>query len=238
MSRFYSRLRTTEQKRNIRTAVVLGSLTVVLMLGLFVFGLPAVAKFAAFLSDLRKSGEPVQVNDTTPPAPPRIDPLPEATNKTSLEVAGQSEPGATVIILFNKKTQDVLANSEGSFRFTFELNDGKNSLTASAKDAAGNESQKTEELIVVFDDEEPSLTVSSPSEGASFFGSKQRQIVIEGTTDSDASLSINDRFVLVEEDGSFAFATTLSEGENTFNIKAQDKAGNSTEKSFKVTFSP
>jgi len=238
MARFYSRLKTTEERRNLRTAVVLGLLTVLLIGGIFVFGLPVVAKFAAFLTDLRKSGEPVEVNDTTPPAPPRLDTLPEATNKTQIEVSGESEPGATVIISFNKKAQEVLADSEGSFRFTFDLKDGKNTLLALAKDTAGNESQKTDEFMLIFDDDEPSLNINSPSEGASFFGAKQRQVVIEGTTDSEASLAINERFVLVEEDGSFAFATTLSEGENTFNFKAQDKAGNQTEKSLKLTFTP
>ena len=221
-----------------RTAIVLGFLTVILIGGIFVFGLPTVAKFAAFLTDLRKSGEPVEINDTTPPAPPRLDTLPEATNKTQIEISGESEPGATIILSFNGDPEEVLSDSEGSFRFTFELNDGQNTLWASAKDSSGNESQKTEEITITFDDEEPSLSIDSPSEGASFFGSKQRQVVVEGTTDSEASLSINDRFVLVEEDGSFAFATTLSEGENTFNLKAQDKAGNQTEKSLKVNFAP
>lgn len=238
MVRFYSRLRTTEERKNLRTAVVLGVMTILLLGGVFVFGLPTVAKFAAFLSDLRKSGEPVEINDTTPPAPPRLDSLPEATNKTQIEVSGESEPGATVIILFNKEDHDALADNEGSFRFTFELDDGENTLVASAKDTAGNESQKTDEFSITFDDEDPSLDIASPSEGASFFGAKQRQIIIEGITDAESTLAINDRFVLVEEDGSFAFATTLSEGENTFNLKAQDKAGNQTEKSLKVNFSP
>jgi hypothetical protein len=238
MVRFYSRLRTTEERRNLRTAVVLGIVTLLLLGGIFIFGLPTVAKFAAFLTDLRKSGEPVEVNDTTPPAPPRLDSLPEATNKTSVEVSGQSEPGATIVLTFNDEAQEVLADSEGSFRFTFELNAGENSLIASAKDSSGNESQKSEEVSIVFDDEEPTLTISSPSEGTSFYGATQRQIVIEGTTEAEAALSINDRFVLVEEDGSFAFATTLNEGENTFNLKAQDKAGNQTEKTLKVNFSP
>jgi hypothetical protein len=238
MARIYSRLKTTEERKNIRTAVVLGILTVALVFGIFVFGLPTVVKFAAFFSDLRKSGEPVEINDSTPPAPPRINELPEATNKSAVEVSGQSEPGATVILVFNKKTQDVIADSEGAFRTTFELDDGKNLLTATAKDAAGNESQQTEEFTIIFDDQEPSLEISSPSDGASFFGSKQRQLVVQGATETDASLSINERFVLVKEDGSFAFATTLSEGENTFNLKSQDKAGNVTEKSFKVSFSP
>lgn len=238
MARYYSRLKTTEEKRNIRNAVLLGVVTIFLLFGVFIFGLPTVAKFAAFLADLRKSGEPVEINDSTPPAPPRLEPLPEATNKSSVEVLGESEPGATIILTFNRDEVELVTDNEGSFRRTFELNKGENTLRASAKDSAGNESQKTDAVSIIFDDENPSLIISSPADGASFFGSKQRQLVVEGSTDSGASLSINDRFVLVEEDGTFAFATTLSEGENTFNLKALDKAGNQTEKSFKVTFSP
>ena len=46
------------------------------------------------------------------------------------------------------------------------------------------------------------------------------------------------RIVVVESDGSFAFTTTLSEGENQFTVKASDKAGNSTEAVLKLNFSP
>ncbi|MEJ2441808.1 MAG: hypothetical protein P8Y06_02730, partial [Patescibacteria group bacterium] len=75
-------------------------------------------------------------------------------------------------------------------------------------------------------------------EGKEFYGAKERQITIEGVTEEGVSLTINDRVVAVDEDGGFAFSTTLGEGENNFNIKSADKAGNQTEMDFKVSFTP
>lgn len=196
------------------------------------------ARFATFLTDLRKTSLPVESEDTTPPAPPRLDSLPEATNQARIEISGVTESGASVILILNGKDEEVLANSEGHFSFTFELIDGENYIALQARDEAGNESQKTGTVKVLFDDNPPSLEITRPQEGEAFFGSKQRQIVVEGKTDESASLTINDRFVLVENDGTFAFTTTLGEGENSFNLKAKDKAENLTEKTIKVTFTP
>jgi len=236
--KYYSRLTKFEDKRNIRRAVIFGVLTILSIILFFFYGLPLVAKFAGFLSDLRKSNSPVEIEDKTPPAPPRFESQPEATNRKKVDLVGITEPGATVFLTLNGEEEELIANSEGQFNQTFNLDNGENSFFALVRDEAGNESQKTETIKIIFDDTEPTLEISSPQEGASFFGSKQRQIVIDGKTEEGSSLTINDRFVLVENDGTFAFATTLSEGENSFNLKVNDKAGNQSEKSIKVNFTP
>ena len=234
----YSRLASTEERRNLRRAFSFAILTIGAILGLLFFGLPSVAKFAAFLTDLRKSSLPVDKNDTTPPAPPRLARLPDATNKQELEITGSTEDGATVILTINDKEEEVTSDSEGKFFFSYPLKKGENEISAKAKDAAGNESQKTPASTVLFDDEAPPLDISSPSDGSQFYEEKQRQAVIKGTTEPGVTLTINNRLVKVEEDGSFTFATTLSEGSNSFNFKSTDKAENQTEKTIKVSFSP
>ena len=231
------RLSRFEEKNNIRSAIILGIATVSLVILFVFFGLPTMAKFAAFLTDLKKSSSPIETNDLTPPAPPRLDPLPDSTNKDTLAISGTTESGATIIITLNSQTEEVIANNGGGFIFTFKLNKGENTISALAKDSAGNESQKSETVTILYDNDTPTIEISSPQDGQKFFGPKQRQIVITGSTESGASLSINERFVLVENDGSFTFTTSLSDGENSFNIKALDKAGNAMEKSIKVTFS-
>ena len=45
-------------------------------------------RVAGFLHDIRSTGQSVDTSDTTPPAPPIIDRLPEYTNKTSVEITG------------------------------------------------------------------------------------------------------------------------------------------------------
>jgi len=238
MRRGYSRLASAEEKRNIRRAVTFGVLTVAAILALFLFGLPTVAKFAAFLSDIRKTSQPIEINDTTPPSPPRIDTLPDATNKSALDVKGKAEVGSTVILTFNAKEQEVLVGNDGDFVFSLDLDDGENKLSFLAKDTSGNESQRTQTYKVIFDNDEPKLEISSPSDGAEFFGSSERLVTLQGTTEPEIELTINDRPIKVDDSGSFTYATTLNEGDNTFNIRAVDKAGNTTEKSLTLKFSP
>lgn len=221
-----------------RRAFVFTVLTFAAILGVLFFGLPSVAKFASFLTDLRKSSLPVDKNDSTPPAPPRLDRLPEATKEAEIIINGVTEEGATVILTLNGKDEEIIANAEGKFSFSFPLKKGENEIITKVKDRAGNESQATDAITIVFDNEAPQLEISSPADGAQFYGEKQRQLVIKGSSEASVTLTINDRLVKVEEDGSFTFATSLGEGANSFNFKSTDKAGNQTEKTISVNFSP
>ena len=234
----YSRLASVEEKRNMRRAFLFTILTILAILGVLFYGLPSVARFAAFLSDLRKSSLPVDRNDTTPPAPPRLDRLPEATKEPEIEISGVTEEGATVILTLNGKDEEVVADADGKFRFSYSLRKGENQISAKAKDRTGNESQPTAGITVLFDNEAPKLDISAPADGSQLYGDGQRQLAIKGTTEVGITLTINDRIVKVEEDGTFTFATTLADGENSFNLKSADKAGNQTEKTLKVNFSP
>ena len=236
MYKNYSRLHSLEEKRNIRKSIVFLFLTGVLIIGIIFVGLPLVAKFAIFLGNLKKSNTLIEVNDITPPAPPRFEPSSDTVNAQSITINGTSESGATVSLYFNNNQKDIIANNEGSFSLLLNLIKGDNIFYATAKDKSGNISQKTQEFKIIFDNEPPKLEISSPTEGSKFFGAKQKQISIQGTTEKEANITINDRFVKVDENGQFNFSATLSDGENTFNIKSVDKAGNLTEKNLKVSF--
>lgn len=238
MQRRYSRLSRSEEKRNIRRAYLFGFLTIALIFVFIFLGLPTVAKFAGFLTELRKSSEAPEVADTTPPAPPRLDPLPEATNNLGVEIKGSTEPGASVVLFLNNKKEEVLANRDGEFSYSFSLISGDNSISAVARDTSGNESQETKTYKITFDNEPPSLEISVPDAGSEFYGSKQRQIIIKGITEGGAKLNVNERLVVVEADGSFSYLVSLTEGENQFTIKASDKAGNAKEQSLTLHFTP
>jgi hypothetical protein len=227
-----------EEKKNVRKAYFLIFLSIIVFSLFFFFGLPAVAKFAAFLTELRQSSTAYEPDDTTPPTPPKFNALPTATNDKEIEISGRTEPGVTVKLFVNDNEIEILSNSDGEFFQKITLSGGSNTISAYAVDNSGNESAPSEEHIVVYDLDPPSLEVSKPDDGASFFGSQQRQLVIEGSTDENASVNINGRIVVVSSDGSFSFATTLNEGENIFNITAQDQAENKNELTISVTYSP
>lgn len=228
----------TEEKQSIRKAIFFTFLTAFSILAFIFLGLPVLAKFAGFLTDLKKSGLPIERNDTTPPAPPRLESLPEYTNEFSVEIKGTTEAGATLILFLNGDEEEVVANKDGDFNFTFKLGKGENSVSVKARDSSGNESQVTDTYKIIFDNEPPELEISSPEDGKEFFGSKERQVSINGKTEEGASITINDRIVAVDANGNFTFVTTLPEGENSFAIKAEDRAGNSTEASLTLRFTP
>jgi hypothetical protein len=234
----YSRRASIEEKKNIKNAYFYVVLSIIAIGFLIFLGLPTLVKFAGFLGDLGKSNKPVDITDITPPAPPQFDSMPEYTNNEKLEIAGTSENGAVVTITANGDSSEVVANSDGRFSFLFNLDKGDNTIEAKAKDTAGNESTKTKLIKIIFDNTEPSLENLGPTDGASFYGSGQRQLVIKGNTNEKVNLLINEKVVSVKDDGTFSYATTLSEGVNSFEVKAIDMAGNETKESFTVNFTP
>ena len=238
MKKRYSRLARTEERQSIRRAIFFTFLTIVSIFAFIFLGLPVLAKFAGFLTDIKKSGLPIERKDTTPPAPPRLESLPEYTNEFSVEIKGTTEAGASVILFLNNDEEELVVNKDGEFNFTFKLDKGENTVSVKVSDAAGNESQVTDTYKIIFDNEPPELEITSPEDGKEFYGSKERQVSINGKTEESASVTINDRIVAVDVSGNFTFVTTLSEGENSFTIKTEDKAGNSNEASLTLRFTP
>lgn len=236
MARFYSRLATVEERKNIKKAASLVLISIVILVLLFFYGIPLFGRFATFVSDIGKSGSAITNNDKTPPAPPRFSTFSDFTNKDKFDITGNSESGATIKVILNDTNTETLADKDGHFSVTLSLNSGENAFYATATDTAGNISQETERFKIIYDNTAPELTVESPANGAQFIGTKQRQITIQGTTDPEAEIRINDRVVSVDDNGKFQFTTTLTEGENKFLIKAIDKASNTTEQELILSF--
>jgi hypothetical protein len=226
MRQSYSRLTRIEERRNLKKAIFYILATITLIIVFVILGLPTIAKLAGFLTNIRNSNLPVEKNDITPPAPPQIEAPLEYTNRDRVEIKGTAEAGATVIINANNSKNEVIATKDGLFSYTFSLRKGENTISATAKDTAGNESQPSDIYIVTLDNEPPTVEVTSPQDGENFYGSRQRQILIEGKTSDAASLTINGRIIILENDGTFAYAVSLQEGDNNFEITAKDLAGN------------
>ena len=234
--RNYSRLAEVEEKKNLRRALLLAFLSLVFIIFLFFLGIPLFAKFASFMSNLGKSDKPIVLNDTTPPAPPQLFVENEYTNQPALEIPGKTEAGAIVIVTFNSNEQELISDKNGAFSFKFGLKDGENSFSARTKDQAGNVSQPTKIYNIIFDKTPPEIAIESPADGSEYFGSKQTQVTIKGRTEIGSVVTINDRLTFVNGDGTFNFTASLSEGENIFNVRAVDKAGNEKGKSLTLRF--
>lgn len=236
--KYHSRLATVEERKNIRNATRLVGFTVVVMIALFFWGIPALGRLTGFVSDIAKGDKPIVRNDKTPPAPPNIEIPQRYTNQKSITLTGTSEVGAIIKITLNGKESEIATDTDGKFQKEIGLIKGENVISAKAIDEAGNSSLESEKFSIIFDNESPQITIDSPTEGSQFYGDKEKNIQVKGLTEPGSQVYINSRFVAVDLDGNFSFDVTLGEGENNFNIKSTDQAGNLTEMDLKVNFTP
>jgi len=72
----------------------------------------------------------------------------------------------------------------------------------------------------------PKLTVTNPKDNVNIAGNS---VNVEGTTDTGASLFINDVEIGVDQDGSFKEKISLQNGVNIIKVRAQNKMGKYTE---------
>ena len=229
-----------EERKNLRKTFLYGLATLILLFGLFFWGLPALIKLAAFITDIRSSNQPIEQTDNVPPSPPRLDFLPEYTQKQSLSISGFAEEGSTVDVFLNGLASGtVVTTAEGTFVFNdINLTPETNEIYTIAEDKEGNKSQPSKRVVVNFDNTPPEFEIVSPQDGEVFNGNKEKRINISGKTEKNTSLTINDRLIILDQEGGFSTEIELSEGENLIKIIAADRAENQTEKEVKVTFNP
>jgi hypothetical protein len=234
-----SRLARRQKKSLMKQTFLFVVLTMVLILAILRWGLPILVKMAGLIADMRSGGE-VEIADTIAPPPPRLQPLAAATNSAEVNLKGFAEAGASIKVSLNGfEREEVVAESDGTFLIdALELNDGENRIWAVAADPSGNESQRSEVIRVIFDNQAPELVVDAPEDGMKVTDSAGRNIEIRGITDEDVSLTINDRLIVIGRDGSFSSLYQLGEGENKLIIVARDAAGNQARQEITVEYAP
>jgi hypothetical protein len=138
-------------------------------------------------------------------------------NSSLITVAVHTNEEATVYVLGEKA-----AFIEGEYITSVSLSEGLNSIQITARDVAGN--VNTVFIVVGLDTVPPQLTVLEPIEPV--LVTKKKTMVIKGTCEAGANLTINGEPVIVEENGTFVALVKLKVGENSYVIVATDEAGN------------
>lgn len=225
----YSVKRSVTYKDSENTTVVkylvFSILFLILSLGV---GIPLFPKAVAFFSEFKRE-DPLGSESNTIISSDnyQLDLVPEFTNTRKLRVGGTAPQKKEVKIILNENEKITQSDDSGTFFFDFDLIKGENVIVFSGKT-----------YKVVFDDTSPTLDITNPAGGSNFFGSSQKQVSIQGTTESTSQVTVNDRVAIVGSSGQFNISFTLNEGENNFTVVAMDQAGNVTEKSVTVSFSP
>ena len=210
-----------------------GSLAVLVFLGMF--GLKILVGFSLAVDKLRGSVVPAQNQAIL--RPPTRDPLPEATNSATVTVTGSGQAGLTLILYVNEaETKKVPVPDKGTFTlFDISVKDGTNTISAKLTDNKGNTSDLSNVISTVIKRTPPALDITAPGDGTRINGEKNT-VLVNGKTDEDAGVTINDRVAVVRGDGSFSYEYSLPEGDTTLTIVATDAAGNKTTVQRRVTY--
>lgn len=162
----------------------------------------------------------------------------EATNTSTIDIEGYAAANSRVEVYLDDQLEDMVdVSSDGRFIFrNVSLKLGTNNIYGRSIDEEGKRSLPSKTQKIIYDNEKPSLEIFEPEDGKQIQGN--RQLVISGLTEPGAFVFINDSQIIVDQEGKFKSIHQLSDGENIFNIKAQDKAGNITEVARRVIFTP
>jgi hypothetical protein len=147
------------------------------------------------------------------------------TNVTTIDVKGSTEPIANLTV----NGAIVPVQAAGTFTYKYHLVEGDNVITVKSEDKVHNMVKKV--LKVKLDTKTPDLSIIQPMNG---YKTNQSVLSIQGTTEAEATLTINDVAVLLSGT-SFQMNYNLTEGVNILQIKSCDAAGNCNLTSLRVT---
>lgn len=228
------------QKKKIKDysiSVLFLLLSVLLIVSLFKFGIPLIIEVTSFVFSLNKSNQTVE--NTAVILPPLIYSEFESTNSANLLLKGKPSDDGSIIIYGNGveiKKIDSLKNKEFTTEIT--LTEGENSFYAVQENEKNNRSLPSAGFSVTLDTASPDLNINQPEDKSRFFGLKQKKVKIEGKTESEALVLINQHQVILKNDGSFTYSFDLQDGENQIKIQSQDQAGNINEKELILFYTP
>lgn len=228
-----------EKKTMHRLWLSLIGIVVVLFL-LIKFGIPALINFSLFLANSKDSAitKEQKANNPTVVLPPTLIQSFSATNSAQITVSGSAQANEQIELFVNNNLFDITnTKNDGSFTFTgVNLSSGQNNITAKAK-VANKESDFSNTLSISYANKAPSLTIATPSDGQTFSGGSQQNLVVSGKTDNgDVRVTVNGFWAIVDASGNYSYTLTLQNGGNPIKVIAEDSAGNQTEKDINVTF--
>jgi hypothetical protein len=183
---------------------------------------PARADLAAVAADVTDLYTPPTVGFTAPDegatsAQPTVD----------VRGTARDDRGTPAVTL---NGDPVAVAPDGTWTGRVTLTPGENTVTARARDAAGNEATKTHTVTVV-DETAPEVTIESPADGAVY--GRGEVVLADYSCADEANGSGLASCAGNVADGSAVDTSSL--GEHTFTVNAADSAGNESSESVTYT---
>ncbi len=201
-------------------------------------GLPLFIKIIIAFSSLKQEKSTVTESENTILLAPTLDLPIEATNSSLINISGFANKDTTVqLIINNEEKAKVLSDKEGKFSArNISLNEGLNTITAYAI-KNNTKSPLSNSVTIIYKKNPPFLEIDIPDNGKIITGDSN-EIVINGETDPENEITVNDRIVIIDQQGKFSYQANLNQGENKFIITAKDRAGNLVSLERKVIYNP
>lgn len=219
------------EERKLRTRLIFITLGILGLITFFVvFGLKLAVGFFGFLDQMHGKEQDTQTNTTQVNFPPYLDPLPMATSSGQLTITGKGTADAELVIYADDTDiKRTVIDKDGTFSVShITLPEGTHNIKALIRNSQGKDSTFSNTVQIIIKKKPPKLDITSPNDNSTIEGDSNL-VVIEGKTDDDTDVRINDRFVVIRPDNTFSYQYPLQEGDNALTIKATDRAGNSTE---------
>jgi bacillopeptidase F len=121
--------------------------------------------------------------------------------------------------------------------FVFEnvaLENGENIFNAVAMSEKGGSSEVSKTVMVIYDSQPAEIVMMNPSEETLTVDYSDFDIV--GKAEKNASVLINGRVAMVDDEGKFKLKFQLNAGKNEIEITVSDLAGNQTKKKITITY--
>jgi hypothetical protein len=167
--------------------------------------------------------------DATAPPSPVINPVTSPTKNLSQVITGAKSADTAAVVLYASQgimIGTVAYPSSTSWSVTVSnLQPGQNTVAAYALDAAGNQSEEVQ-VVIIYDSAPPSIPVVDPLASPT----RETSVPLTGTKEAGSYLYINHlKTAALYSDSSWSHTVNLTEGANTFTVYAKDEAGNQSD---------
>jgi len=226
-----SRINTHLKQQSSRNIFIALSGIVIIIILIMTFGMNLLVNFSLLVKN--STNPDFKKNELSYVAPPILNPMNEATGSAKIIISGYAEEKQTIKLFVNGKLVDKeTVNKDKQFSFSdVQLDKGENEIKAQAETENNKKSNYSNSINITYIDSPPSLEINSPQDGQSV---SKDPLKVTGKTNPNIKITINDFWVIVEDDGSFSHLISVHDGDNNIKIVATDDAGNQTTKEIKV----
>ncbi len=233
-----SRLDRVRSKRAGKEGIFYLILAALLVVGMLIWGLPAVARLVGYFT---KTSSTTTSTVELQPAPPIFSDIPEATYSAKVKISGFAQPGLDVHLFVDGSELDTkLVAESGTFTFdNVPLTEGDNAVYAYTQTPHNLKSEQSQTYTITLDTTKPVVTITSPHDGDTFNGQSARIVTFTGSVNELGSkVVIGGRMAILSSDGTFSMPFQLVQGSQVIPIVADDKAGNEGTSSITLTWNP